>query len=304
MPRLPRSPPTTPVPDTEKQLMFSTPIETEISNVTARAKRLRPEFSPECELKSFEDKILGLLTNWKSEQDVVLEKLTSEIIEIKKQNTDIQKTNTETLKSIENLNKDYECIKHTLQKLESENSEQRNYILELEKQVVDLQRSSRSSCIEIRNVPANEKENTAHLISTVQKICSTVLPSTNISCELRDAYRLPGKKGTNRPIVAEFHSVPLKTEILEATRTFNKGLPPSEKLNTGHIGVPGAPKAIYIDEHLPGSLRHLFYEARTFAKNYNYKYCWCRNNKIYLRKEEGTECVPVKTISCLKNLLK
>lgn len=303
MPRLPRSPPTTPLPEIEKQLLFSTPTETESSNITARAKRLRPEFSPECEWKSFEDKILGLLTKWKSEQDTLFEKITSEIIEIKNQNAEIKKTNCETLKSIEILNKDYECIKSSLQKLEKENSEQRVYILELEKKVVDLQRCSRSANIEIRNVPASDKESTAHLISTVNKICSTILPSSNVSLELRDVYRLPGKKGINRPIVAEFKSVPVKNQVLEAARTFNKGLPQAEKLNTGHIGVPGALKTIYIDEHLPGSLRQLFYEARVFARNNSYQYCWCRNGKIYLRKEERSESALIKSANCLKKLL-
>lgn len=302
MPRLPRSPPTTPAPDVDKQLMFSTPTDSETSNVTSRSKRLRPEFSPECEWKTFEDKILSLFTSWKREQDTLFVKLTSEISEIKQQNTEIQKTNAETLKSIERLNKDYEGIRNTLQKLESENSEQRNHILELEQTIVELQRSSRSSKIEIRNVPVNEKETSGHLTSTVKKICNTILPSSDVSLELRDVYRLPGKKGSSRPIVAEFQTVPLKNQILEAARTFNKGLPPAEKLNTGHIGIPGEPKTIYVDEHLPGSVRKLFYDARVFAKNNNYNYCWCRNGKIYLRKVEGSDFIPVRSLSCLQKL--
>lgn len=303
MPKLSRSPPTTPVPVVEKQLQFSTPIETESSNITSRAKRLRPEFSPDCEWKTFQDKILGLFSDWKSEQHLLFEKLTSEIQEIKHQNTEIQKTNAESLKSIASLNSDYESIKTSLQKLEKENAEQRDYIFTLEKKIVDFERSSRSSRIEIRNVPINEKETTHHLISTVQKIYSTLLPSSNISIEPRDVYRLPGKKGSIRPIVVEFQTVTEKNLILEASRTFNKGLPPAEKLNTGHVGIPGDPKAIYVAEHLSTNLRQLFYEARLFAKNYNFSYCWCSNGKIYLRKADGCESIPVKSPQTIKNLM-
>lgn len=309
MPNLVRSPPATPILDKDKQLIFSTPDassypnEAENSNVTSRSKRLRPDFSPECEWKSFEDKIMSLLTTWKSEQDATLIKLTSEISDIKRQNEEIQKTNAETLKTIEFLSNDYDLITKSLQKLEQENYEQRNYIMDLEKKVVDLQRSSRCSSIEIRNIPANEKETTSDLTSIVMKTCTTIQPSVKPP-ELRDVYRLPGKKGSNRPIVAEFLSVLSKNQVLNATRNFNKGLPPAEKLNTGHIGVPGEPKPIYVADHLPGSLRQLFYEARTFRKNNNYDFCWSQNGKIFLREREGMDYIIIKSSSCLKKLLK
>lgn len=303
MPRVQRSPPTTPVPDTEMPIQFSTPSEFEPTKVTSRAKRIRPEYSPECEWKSFEDKIMKLLNKWKSEQDEILTKLTSEIKDIKVQNIEIQKTNAETLKTVEFLNSDYECIKKSLQKIEKENSDQRNYIAELEKRVADLQRSSRSSCIEIRNVPANEKETVSHLTSIVLKTCNTIQPSANPP-ELRDVYRLPGKRGSNRPIVAEFLTVTARNEFLNASRAFNKGLPPSEKLNTGHIGVPGESKPVYVAEHLPATQRQLFYEARMFAKNNKYSFCWYQNGRIFLREREGMDSIIINSSHCLKKLLK
>ncbi|KAJ8715262.1 hypothetical protein PYW08_005243 [Mythimna loreyi] len=308
MPRTVRSPPATPARETDKPPIFSTPEvfnnpnEPETSNITSRSKRLRPDFSPECEWKNFESKIMKLFTTWKTDQEALLGKLTSELTEIKIQNAEIQKTNAETLKTIEFLSHDYDCIKKSLQKLENENSEQRNYIMELEKKVEDLQLSSRSACVEIRNVPASEKETARELTSIVLKTCETIMPSENPP-QLRDVYRLPGKKGSTRPIVAEFLTVPRKNQVLEACRTFNKGLPSTEKLNTGHIGVPGEVKPVYIADHLPRSQRQLFFEARSFAKTNKYKFCWFQNGKIFLREREGVDSVIVKSIACLKKLL-
>lgn len=303
MPRVQRSPPTTPVSDTDVLPQFSTPTEFDTTKISSRAKRLRPEFSPECQWKSFEEKIMKLLTTWKSEQDAVLTTLTSEIKDLKLQNLEIQKTNVETLKTIEFLSNDYDCIKKSLQKIEKENLEQRIYITNLEKKVADLQRGSRSSAIEIRNVPAREKETIGELTSIVLKTCNIIQPSSK-SPELRDIYRLPGKKGSNRPIVAEFQNVPVKNQFLDACRSFNKGLPPAEKLNTSHIGIPGEPKPVYVAEHLPATQRQLFYEARMFAKSNKYKFCWCHNGKILLREREGMEPVIINSSLCLKKLLK
>lgn len=308
MPKIQRSPPATPARETDNPRIFSTPDifhnpnEPETSNITSRSKRFRPDFPPGCEWNNFEKKIMKLFTSWKTDQEALLGKLTSELTEIKTQNVEIQKTNAETLKTVEFLSHDYDCIKKSLQKLERENSEQRNYILDLEKKVEDLQLRSRSSCIEIRNVPAIEKETARDLTSIVLKICEAIQPSDNPP-QLRDVYRLPGKKGSNRPIVAEFLTVPSKNQVLDACRTFNKGLPSTEKLNTGHIGVPGEVKPVYIADHLPRTQRQLFFEARSFAKMNNYKYCWSQNGKIFLREREGMDSLVINSTACLKKLL-
>lgn len=310
MPRVERSPPATPVRETDCPPALSTsdllnnPHEPETSFVTVRPQRHRPksDLSPECEWKRIEDKITKLFATWKTEQEALLGKLTSELTAIKCQNADIQKTNAETLKTIEFLSQDYDCIKKSLQKLESENSEQRNYILGLEKKVQDLQLSSRSSCIEIRNVPTIEKETAGDLTSIVLKTCETIQPSVSPP-QLRDVYRLPGKKGSNRPIVAEFQTVLSKNQVLDACRTFNKGLPSTEKLNTGHIGIPGEVKPVYIADHMPRTQRQLFFEARSFAKTNKYQFCWSQNGKIFLREREGMDSVVINSTSCLKKLL-
>lgn len=308
MPRVERSPPATPAQEINTQPIFSTPEvnqftdEREISNTTSRIKRLRPDFSPECELKSFEEKIMSMLTLWKDGQDALLEKLSSEISTIKLQNTDIKKTNVDVLRSIEFLSADYESLKTSIQNLEKENSEQRHYIMDLERKVMDLQLNSRSSSIEIRNVPANDKETSSDLISIVHKTCSIMQPSSSPP-QLRDVYRLPGQRGSNRPIIAEFLTVPLKNQILNACRTFNRGLPTPEKLNTGHIGIPGEVKPIYVAEHMPRSLRQLFFEVRAFAKKNKYNFCWTQNGKIFLREREGAASVIIKSTSCLDKIL-
>lgn len=311
MPRIQRSPPAGPCTET-KRVMSSPDIsnidrESEQTNITSRNnKRFCPEFSPDHsqnEPLSFEDKIMHLLTTWKNDQDKLFEKLTSDINEVKLQNKEIQKTNNEIEKSMENINLAYETMRESVLKLEKERQEQRAYIMELEKRLLDLQYSSRSSSIEIRNVPITEKENIEDLTSLVIKTCNAIQVPLK-STDLRDVYRMPGKKGSNRPIVAEMITVPLKSKVLDAIRVFNKGRPNSDKLNSTHIGFSGEPKPVYVADHLPNSLRQLFYEARKFANAHEYKFCWSQNNKIFLRQREGMDSIIVSSLSCLANLHK
>ncbi|KAJ8710573.1 hypothetical protein PYW08_009088 [Mythimna loreyi] len=311
MPRVQRSPPSGT--GMKAQRVMSSPdistIENEPGhiNISSRNKRFKPDsspsHSPQGEVESFEDKIMNLLTTWKSDQDVLLNKLKSDINEIKLQNKDIKKTNIEIEKSIEHINLAYESMRQSVQKLEKERQEQRAYIIELEKKVDDLQNSSRSSCFEIRNIPVSEKETTEDLTSLVLQTCNALQVPLK-STDLRDVYRMPGRKGSNRPIVADLISVPLKKQVLDAIRAFNKERSPAEKLNSGHIGIKGESKPVYVADHLPNSLRQLFYEARKFASAHDYKFCWSQNNKIFLRKREGMDSVVVSSMSCLANVLK
>lgn len=209
-----------------------------------------------------------------------------DIAEVKEQNKKIQKTNSEIEKSVEYIHKEYENIREVVELLQKERLEERQYIAELEKKVDDLQRSSRSSAVEIRNVPLTENESTSDIADIVLKTCDTIEANINES-DLRDVFRLPGKKGTTRPILAEFLTVSSKNKVLKASRTFNKVRQTAEKLNTKHIGVGTKQQPIYVAEHLFYSMRQLFYEARVFAKQHRYRFCWIQDSKILLREDEG-----------------
>ncbi|KOB69201.1 Uncharacterized protein OBRU01_17072, partial [Operophtera brumata] len=86
----------------------------------------------------------------------------------------------------------------------------RTHTIQLEKRVDDLQRSSRSSGIEIRNV--NDMETDVDLSSIVLKICKAI-QSPMVKLNLRYVYRLPGKKGSSRPIVAELQTVQQRSKV-------------------------------------------------------------------------------------------
>ncbi|KAJ8734532.1 hypothetical protein PYW08_013782 [Mythimna loreyi] len=289
--------------------------------VTNRNKRPRTEHSPQGQ-----QGVNDSLANWKRDQDAritklledqttFMSKLFTDISEIKSQNIKIQESNAEIRKtngdierSISFINQQFEDLKREVEDLKKERQEQRKYVECLEKKIIDLQMKSRSSAIEIRNIPQSDMETTAALIKTVCSIGNVVgkpIPET----EIRDVYRLPGKStkdtaaSTPRPIIAEFTKVQTKQDILSAVRSYNNKKSKENKINSELIGIPGNRRPVYIAEQLSSSSKKLFYLAREFAIKHNFMFCWVSNGNIFLRKQTGDKQIIINSEKCLQNII-
>ncbi|KAJ2948124.1 hypothetical protein O0L34_g9925 [Tuta absoluta] len=296
-------------------------------NIGTRFKRARNDSSPSSspnasnsdatqqQQQKSNDDIKQMLTDWKISQDLFLEKLTldanaqkssikrlvADIAEVKQQNQTIQQTNNDIQTSLKFINDQYEDMKKQVQALHKESQQKTDYIISLEKKINDIQQNTRTSSVEIRNIPYKDNEKTTDLLKVVANVASAVdvqLSPTNI----RDVYRLPGKPGTTKPIVAEFSTVQTKQNLLSATRKFNKNRNATDKLNTEAVGIPGPKNPIYVAEYLPGSTRKLFYLTKEFAKLNNYKFYWASNGNVFLRKNEGDRQILVKSEKMLLEL--
>lgn len=289
-----------------------------LSVTSKRAKRTRND-TPTNEFLDFKNEIklmlngwkldldavlpqFNMITTWKADLDIVLSKLNTNVTELKEKCSKIQLTNTEIEKSIEFLNNNFDGLQDKIKNLEKDRLEHRDCIAKLERQVYDLQLGSRPATIEIRNLPAEDKESPSTLSSFVCGIGSIVGASFQPT-DLRDVYRMPPTKpGAIKTIVAEFHSVQAKNNFLAQSRRFNRDRPSVGKLNTKIIGLSGVQSPVYVDEHLPPQARKLFYKAREFAKTNGYKFCWSANGKIFLRKDSESRQLNVRTEKFLEQL--
>lgn len=276
--------------------------------MSTRSKRLRMESSPQAtegdnnNFNEFKKELMLMLNTWKAEQSATLSKLVSDVAALKTQCSEIQKSNSEIEASMTFMNAQFDEMKDRIARLELEKKENRDYMILLEKQFEELQQQSRSSSIEVRNVPEKDKEVESDLVRITQAL-GTTLDVKFSETDIRDIYRRPGKAGTTKSIVVEFNSVQLKNNLLAASRRFNRSRQGSEKLNYEHTGVVGDKRPIYIDEHLPYSTRKLFFHTREFAKKHEFKFCWISNGRVLLRKDSNSKFIHVKTESCLNNTL-
>ncbi|CAH1634794.1 unnamed protein product [Spodoptera littoralis] len=282
-------------------------------NLSLRYKRPRSDSSPvKNQFEDFKDEILLMLTTWKqdqeiqiskfmSEQKASLSKLMSEITELRLQNIKIQKSNTEIEKSIIFISGQYEDVLKQVNTLSKDTQQFGNNLQILESKTQDLQQFSRSSAIEIRNVTQNEGESSADLTEIVTKVGS-VFGMAITKGHIRDIYRLPGKPGTNKPIVTEFSNVQTKQQLLTHAKDFNRRHSKEDRLNSRKIGLAGDLRPIYVADYLPLTSRKLFFATREFAKTNEYKFCWTTNGQIFLRKDEGAKQILIKSEQSLRDI--
>ncbi|VVC98236.1 unnamed protein product [Leptidea sinapis] len=278
-----------------------------------RSKRLRPNSSPN--KKYLIDDTTPELSNINlmqslSTQTTLLSKLAGDMDALKKQNAEIQKSNQDIHKineeikeSISFMNIQFELLKNEVEYLKKERQQQQQYITELERKLLDTDHKSRSSCIEIRNIPPLEQESVSKLNDLLCNISQAAgLPIS--PSDLRDVYRLPGKTSTTRPIIVEFSTVLRKQQLLSFVRKFNNQKLANDKLNTKLIGLPGNQKPVYIEEKIPSRTKTLYLQAREFRKKNKYAFCWCSNGNIFLRKKEGDKQIIIRSEQCLVDLQK
>ncbi|KAJ0176831.1 hypothetical protein K1T71_008010 [Dendrolimus kikuchii] len=265
-------------------------------NFVAQRKRKERSNSDE-QLSTFKEDIMNMIQNWKDAQNSLLNKLITDLADIKEQNNQIKRSNNEIERSLEFLNLQYEDMKSKIQNLETERKVHLLQINSLEDKLEDMERNLKSSAIEIRSVPIiNNPETKNDLYNIVQNICkalNVIVPQTSI----RDVYRV-NKRAGKGTIIADFTSVLLKNEIIKSLKVYNKEHP-THRLNANSIGIQGNDSQIYLSESLTAKGRRLFFLARDAAKTLGYTFCWSSKGRIFLRKTLDSPHVEIKSESQL-----
>lgn len=108
-----------------------------------------------------------MIADLSSKQDRKLEVINHTLNSIKDQNFEIKK-------SVDFMSERYDELMNQVAVLESENKSFRFRIKELEDKLENQERNSRSTSVEIRNIPKTEKESKENLIEIISKVGSTV----------------------------------------------------------------------------------------------------------------------------------
>lgn len=192
-----------------------------------------------------------------------------------------------TIIRLESTNKDLQekCIQ-----LAAENTVIKKELNEIKLDVIELKQYSRRTNIEIAGIPESENEDMSKILSKIDEISDT-----NIVDNLIIAHRVPSfKKDKPKPIIVQMKSKQTRDEILKKLK--------NRRLTTSEINNRFEDMPIYVNEHLTHELKSLFYHARNFKKENNYKFCWTRDGKIFIRKDETSRILRIKLIEDLNQL--
>ncbi|XP_045769023.1 uncharacterized protein LOC123869947 [Maniola jurtina] len=220
---------------------------------------------------------MAVFTKWQSAQDTKYSKLLQSLNELKSQNSDIKK-------SVEFMSHKYDEMLGRLSFLETERQDYKKSINRLENKIEVLERNARITSVEIRNIPLKQKETKEALSQIALNIGGTLNVPMQTS-DIKNIFRV-NTKSTTKPIIADFTTVAMKDKFISCFKKYNQQNT-KEKLNTANIKIEGPSKRIYISENLTEKTRKLFYQAREFARNNAFTFCWTSFGKVYLRKSEG-----------------
>lgn len=264
-------------------------------NITLRSvKRRRCDcgFDEQSKLDTFID----TLTSWQQESDAKLARIQDSINEMKRQNLEILATNAEIEKSIDYLSSKYDDICDQLKTYQAQTKACNERLTRVEDTAEEIERFSRSSSLEIRNLPLNQPLAQDELVSISLRIfkeLSIVVQQTDVY----DIRFLPTKKD-KKTILVTLNSVILKNSILKAYRVFNR----TGNLNSSALGPDYPRQTLYLSENLTARARRLFFLAREFSKAENYKHCWTANGRVLLRKQDNDKLIVLTSESQLNDL--
>ncbi|KOB76785.1 Zinc finger DNA binding protein [Operophtera brumata] len=261
-----------------------------------RAKRDREE-DWTSDFSAFKEEMKAMMEALMSDQESELKKLFTPTL------TEIQKTNRNIESSIALLMSKNEELTKKVELLEQQKKKDNEYITILENKVEDIQRTERKSSIEVKNVPKGKSETKEDLINMVVRLGKSIDCNINKS-EIKDIFRVRGKKEgqINTPIIVEFSSTILKTDVLKMSKAHN--IKHKGKLCAKHLGFTRSEDTpVFVSEQLTVKGSRLHYLARDLAKSKGYKFCWTSYGRVYVRKNENSPIITIISENQVNSLI-
>lgn len=256
------------------------------------------------------DKFAGQPSDWKDllkrisqlfaasdeKQNMKFEQLNSTLGEIQAKSSKIDE-------AITFFSLKYDEILDRLDSSERANTSLKRQVCDLESKVEVLERQSRASTIEIKNLPLSDQENKDSLIANVCKI-GTVIDEPIKQDDIKNIFRTKHQSASPIPsaVFVEFKSVTQKENVIKSARVYNK-THKDTKLSTAAIQYPGPTRPLYISESLTSNSRHVFYLARKLHKDGKIDSCWTNNGRIFIKKTAASSPTCVNTEQELSKIL-
>lgn len=235
----------------------------------------------------FKDEIKDMITSLIQSQNLRIDNLEKHLIHT------VREENTNTMKTIEKnldmISSQITSLQQNISTLEEQRQQTMLQVVNIEKKLENVERYTRKTNIEIRNIPLGTKDSKDVLYQRIQSLlqaCDLTIPNN----EIRDVYVTLSKNKKTSTVIAELPNTLLKNRLLNILREkYKNGI----KLDTSLLGFNGPATPIYISENLTPFTRKLYSLARSFCNTNKYKYCWIKNGRIYVRREENQPAIPV-----------
>lgn len=180
-----------------------------------------------------------------------------------------------------------------IKQLESDLAKSQNSLTKLQSRLFTIEKISRDLNLEIHEVPESKTENLMALFKKLCECLQVVVSESDVKACRRIA-KLDSNSKRPRNILVTLSSQRLRDVLLSAVTRYNKSRP-DNKLCTVDVGIGGPAGRIYLSEHLSPEAKELHHAARKFCVEKNYKFVWVRFGQIYVRKDETSPAILIKS---------
>lgn len=159
-------------------------------------------------------------------------------------------------------------------------------IEQLKRDINDRDQELLLNDIEITCVPEQQGEGVPHIVMTLATKLGVSLAEQDIISACRVGHPpdpvVMGPSSRPRIIVARFARRAVRDQLLQAARV-RRGA------TTEGTGLTGPSRRFYVNERLTRVNRQLFQRARMHGAQYNWRYVWTRDGKIFVRQHSGKD---------------
>lgn len=181
-------------------------------------------------------------------------------------------------------------------------------ITELSNRLKESDQQGRLNNLEISGVPVSRGENLHSIVNNIAVKVGFKIDPFDIDY-LHRVRKFPKKTDSSREgenslsprselppnIIVRFTRRHRKRELIAAVRA-RRGL------TTADVGIDGAAKPIFVNDHLCPHNKIIYRRARELGKQYRYKYIWLNDCKIFLRKNDTSRALFIGSESDLAKI--
>ncbi|KAI5651840.1 hypothetical protein NE865_00177 [Phthorimaea operculella] len=227
---------------------------------------------------------------------------TKELTGINETLKSVQDSNLKIDSSIAHLTMQNEEFQKKITALEEQSKKDSEYICILEEKIEDLQRLTRKSCVELKNVPRKPQESRQDLVNMTLKLSNSIQLDMKEN-DINDIFRLKNRDAEKNPtIIVELRSSILRSDFLKKVKEFN--IKNKTKLQAKHLGhTTHEDQPIFVSEQLTAKGARLFFLARDLVKSKRYKYCWTSFGRVFVRKNEESKIIVIQNEAQVQHLM-
>ena len=162
-------------------------------------------------------------------------------------------------------------------------------LINTQHQLNDLEQYGRRNMVDIKGIPFSPKENTDKIVKKIGALMSVDIDLEDIEISHRTSSL------ESASIIVKFQSRRKRNEFwLSRKKLFDK--------NLGDIGF-STDRKFYIGESLTPRNGHLFKMVRDrLVRTKLYRYAWTHNGVIFVKEDEGSQKIIIKSVSDIERL--